>query len=440
MFIRLLNLIKLSTVLLRLKFAKKVNHKLSKTLVKSMFNCGAVPIKFGQWYAMRYDMSNKNNDNLCKELIHTLENCPEHTIEYTKKIYYKSFSIPLNAYTRDSFILDSNVPIASGSVGQVYKGKYNNQDAIMKVLHPNLMNDYKFTSFILKICNKFFFKQINVKEFLENIKLQFNYNNEAENLKKIYNHYENDSLIVVPKLLKHSKDIIIMTFEEGIDYSTIENPLLKQKIAMSLLSFQRQNACIYGYIHGDLHTGNWKIRILENEFKLVIYDYGIIYYIDHHLIHQWIKAYQCQDFPQLIKLSVQNSHNACDEKTLQSIIDECCQCLNGPPNMTLVLKTMLPVFKYYNINLKESFLSLLISFALTEKVLINVKNNYTFNKQYTYVSNLLDIIAFCKVKNTCLKLCNLLEDELKHISVNSIFENDIQYEHCDVESFYDSIT
>ena len=434
MFVRIFNLIKLSTILIRLKFAKRIDHKLSSALVKSMFNCGAVPIKFGQWYAMRYDMSMKNNGSLCKELIHTLENCPEHSFEYTKKIYYESFGCSL----KDSFILESEIPIASGSVGQVYKGTFNETPAIMKVLHPNLMKDYNFTSFVLKVCNMFLFKEFNVKDFLKNIKLQFDYNNEAKNLEMIYKHYENDSIIVVPKLLKHSKDIIIMTYEYGVDYSTLENPFLKQKVALSLLSFQRQNSCIYGYIHGDLHNGNWKVRILENEFKLVIYDYGIVYYINPVLIHNWIKAYQNQDFPQLIKLSVENSDDVCDEKTLQLIIDECCECLKSPPNMTIVLKTMIPLFKYYNIHLKEQFLSLLISFALTEKVLLNVKNNYTKNTQTTYVSNILDIIAFCKTKNTCLKLCILLENELEKLNVNSIFENELQNDAYDVQSFYNS--
>jgi len=441
MFVRIINLFKLSFVLLRLKFANKINNKLSNTLVKSMFNCGAVPIKFGQWYAMRYDMSSKNNGSLCKELIQTLENCPEHSLEYTKKIYYENLGCSLNTNETNSFILESSTPIASGSVGQVYKGTFNDKQAIMKVLHPNLMKDYKFTSFVLKLCNKFLFRQFNVNDFLENIKLQFDYNNEAENLQMIYKHYENDSIIVVPKLLKHCKDIIIMTYEEGLDYSTIENPLLKQKIALSLLSFQRQNSCIYGYIHGDLHTGNWKVRVVENEFKLVIYDYGIVYYINPLLINQWIKAYQYQDFPELITLSVKNSENDCDEKTLQLIIEECCECFKGPPNMILVLKTMIPILKYHNIHLKEEFLSLLISFALTEKVLLNVKNNYTKNTQNTYVSNILDIIAFCKSKNTCMKLYNLLQNELKTCTVTSIFENEIEneIEHCSVQSFYNSI-
>lgn len=417
---------------MKMKFAKKITDKLAENVVQAIFNCGAVTIKFGQWYAMRYDISKKHSEPICKYLMNTLENCPIHSIEYTKKIYYDSFGEKLN----ESFTFYSEKPIASGSVGQVYRGYYNSEEVIMKVLHPNVNKDYVISAFLLKIFSRFMFKNMNINEFLKNIYEQFDYNNEAKNLQMIYNYYKNDSLIVIPKLIKHSKNIIIMTYESGICYNEIENTLIKQKIALSVLAFQRQNSSIYGFIHGDLHTGNWKVRLDNDSFKLIIYDYGIVYTVDKDVIKNWVKAYQYQDFEMLIKLAVENSDNVYNQDILNKIIERCQEFLKGPPNMMQILKVMIPILKDYNINLKERFLSLIISFALTEKVLLNVKNNECSNVNDTYISNCMDIIAFCKAKNTCLALSNSLENDIKDLKLTTFFKSD---SNIDVEKFYKSI-
>ena len=99
----------------------------------------------------------------------------------------------------------------------------------------------------------------------------------------MYNIYKNDDTIVIPKLICFSSNVIIMTYEDGISFDDIDknDVNLINKLAFCLTSFQRQNSCIFGLIHGDLHTGNWKIRLDDNnDFKLIVLDFGIMYNID----------------------------------------------------------------------------------------------------------------------------------------------------------------
>jgi len=67
-----------------------------------------------------------------------------------------------------------------------------------------------------------------------------------------------------------------MSYEEGIPYEDLTcDDYEKYKIAVLLTSFIRNNQQICNFYHGDLHKGNWKVRLCEdNKHKLVVYDFG----------------------------------------------------------------------------------------------------------------------------------------------------------------------
>lgn len=438
---KILHFVSLGTILLKIKYNKRLTQKLSHDLVENIFKCGCVIIKFGQWYAMRYDVHHMGKQPICEILHKTLDDCPSHSYEYTKKTFVSDFGFQLE----DKIKLDKNVPIASGSVGQVYKGKYQNREIMMKVMHPNLDCDYNVSSFILKIFGKYVFPYIDIKEFLNSVKMQFDYNNEASNMKTLYELYKNDELIVIPKLFFHSKHIIVMSYEEGMDYNEIKSDVIKQKIAMSLLSFQRQNASVYGCVHGDLHNGNWKIRMNQDSltFKLVVYDYGLVNFVDPDMMKKWIKAYQLQDYYTMIKLLI-NENNINDD-ILNIIVDSIRDIINSPPNVMNVLKCLIPLLRKYNLKLKENILTILISFGLTEKALLNLQSyDYDLNNlNNIYLSNCLDIIAFCESKNTCNLLKEQLKDDIKNLKLTSMFTKDTDSKSgfdLNLDEFYQNIS
>ena len=124
----------------------------------------------------------------------------------------------------------------------------------MKVSHPNLYSNMLIFHFLLIIL-KFIFccNNININVFIQNIKRQFDYELEALNMHTMYNIYKNDDTIVIPKLICFSSNVIIMTYEDGISFDDIDknDVNLINKLAFCLTSFQRQNSCIFGLIHGD---------------------------------------------------------------------------------------------------------------------------------------------------------------------------------------------
>lgn len=401
--------LKLGIVLVKVNLSKNIDEKLSNKLVDSVFGCGAVTIKFAQWYATRYDINSSEPQHLCKVLQRTFENCPEHKFEYTEEIFKKNFDQEI-----DKVLHLKRIPIASGSVGQVYEGTLldTNESIVMKVKHPNLMRDFRITVFFLKFFGLFMRMKFNVDDFLQDVKEQFDYKVEAQNIDNMYQLYNNDELIVTPKLLKYNSDIIIMTKENGKSFNDIKSDILKHKIALGISSFQRQNACYHGVCHGDLHLGNWKVREHDDNFKLVIYDFGLVNHADPIDMQRWFKAYQFGEFEEIIRIAMKNSNKPIDEKALKYIAKCCEEVLDTQHSMHNLMKVILPMLRKYKIYIKEEFISNVIAFSLTEQVIKNASVESTNDPVRNYVNRCLDIIAFCESRNTCLELKEILQKDI----------------------------
>ena len=108
-------------------------------LVRTLERCGPVGIKWGQWASTRYDLF---EDDLCDGLAELTNKAPAHALEWTEEVIETSFG----ATTTQLFTDFEAVPMASGSIGQVYRAKLRNAhggfvagtEVAVKVQHPNL--------------------------------------------------------------------------------------------------------------------------------------------------------------------------------------------------------------------------------------------------------------------------------------------------------------
>ena len=261
-------------------------------LIDKIKTCGSVAIKFCQWtipkleimHSEQGDIQNGSKPLWLKKLENFYENCDTHEIKYTLNTYKSSFNRDL---TSDYEILDI---IGSGSIGQVYllqekpltpyttPKKY-----VMKTLHPRVKNEiYYFRIYYNLIKNLSFIKGIldskfpfDINGFINSFEEQSDFINESNHLLQFREYYKNNDMIIIPRLLKNSSDIMIMSYEEGVTFDELEcDKYNKYKIALLLTSFVRNNQQITNMIHGDLHKGNWKVREVNNKYKLVVYDFG----------------------------------------------------------------------------------------------------------------------------------------------------------------------
>ena len=279
------------------------NILLLEDIINNIKLCGSVAIKFCQWVTPKLEImyleENDILDNIkplwLRKLENFYENCENHDLNHTLITYAKDFKNSLND---DYEILDT---IGSGSIGQVYLlqnkslTSYSNKEKyVMKILHPNVHNDiYYFRiyynlirciPFVKNLLDKEF--PFDINSFIDSFNKQSNFIYESNNLLKFQENYKNNQYIIIPRLIQFSNNIMIMSYEEGISYEDLKcDDYQKYKIATLLTSFIRNNQQICNFYHGDLHKGNWKVKLCENNnHKLIIYDYGFCWSVPQEKI------------------------------------------------------------------------------------------------------------------------------------------------------------
>jgi len=260
------------------------------TIIHSVTDCGAVMIKFVQWITPKLELIYLDNNTILKDkdkpewltlLERYYENCEIHSLEYTKNEYSRVFE------TNVDDIYEFIEVIGSGSIGQVHlvHNKELNEKQVIKILHPDVKKQISYFRRFIKLlyycpCLKSKLNQlfpVDIFEFINQFEMQTNLINESNHILHFYNEYIDNELVIIPKLIQMSASIIVMSYEPGLPFSELSiNEYQKDKIVNLYHLFIRNNQNITNYNHGDLHPGNWKVRLDTNSstHKLVIHDFG----------------------------------------------------------------------------------------------------------------------------------------------------------------------
>jgi predicted unusual protein kinase regulating ubiquinone biosynthesis (AarF/ABC1/UbiB family) len=260
----------------------KLNYKWIKTtfdggkyLKENLLKLGIIGIKLGQFLYTRRDILTKESMDALEPLlssnsIHS-EDDTQMMLSYDKNNYYINY---INHIEKEC--------IGSGSLAQVhicYLKDKPDKKYVLKVAHPcifELENEIKILKNILNIFGKF--KKINIDwdSFFNNITVQTDLNNEANNMKKFYDIYKNYEKIDIPELIYNDKYFIVMSYCEGIPMNKLDRRSKEFISATNLLA-----SCFfhtiykYSMCHGDMHFGN--ILVKPNGFITLI-DFGICNY------------------------------------------------------------------------------------------------------------------------------------------------------------------
>ena len=273
------------------KLFNKSSYYLIELLYFSIKINGCVLIKFVQWINNNSQMLNVKNNYI--ELFNKFyENNTIHSLNYTKKIFKKDFNCDFD----DMIELDDNYQVKSGSIAQVYKGKFKknnnfnndfyNSDIAIKIVHPelkyqmffpiNFINFYKYLINNILFLNKYD-TIFNFKSFFENLKLQINMKNEYENMKYFYDYYYNNEYVFIPYPLHYSKNVLIMQYIHGELFDNIDVTEFEKKKIITLFNlFLKDQYFFSKYFHCDLHDYNWRVNKYKDYYQLIIYDFGYV--------------------------------------------------------------------------------------------------------------------------------------------------------------------
>ena len=245
---------------------RNVQKDLSKYLFNVITDLGPCYIKLGQALSTRPDLVRQD---WLTELTNLQDNLPPFDHKIALKIIEKELGSPANILF-DEF---PNKPIASASLGQVYKAKINNNNYVaVKVQRPNLEFIIRRDIVILKILANFLspFLPLNIgvgigeiiDEFGRALFEEINYEKEAKNAQKFARLFKNNTQVIIPKVEKSfsSKKVITTSWIEGVklkDRSEIEqNKLIPSSFIRTGVISGLQQLFEHGYFHADPHPGN----------------------------------------------------------------------------------------------------------------------------------------------------------------------------------------
>ncbi len=246
--------------------SKSVQKNLSKYLFDVFTDLGPCFIKLGQALSTRPDLVRQD---WLTELTNLQDNLPPFEHKIALKIIEDELGLPANELFDDF----PDEPIASASLGIVYKARTkNNNFCAVKVQRPNLYFLIRRDVVILKILATNFgsFLPLNIgvgigeiiDEFGKALFDEIDYEQEGKNALKFADLFKNNPNVFIPKLEKDfsSKRVITTSWIDGVklrDREILEqNNLIPSSFIRTCVISGLQQLFEYGYFHADPHPGN----------------------------------------------------------------------------------------------------------------------------------------------------------------------------------------
>ena len=289
---------------------------------------GPAYVKFGQ-------MLSNRNDILPEEMISELQKLQD-KVEIQEVDIRKKLAEELNIIPEEYFQSIDEEPMASASIGQVFRAVLKNgEKVVLKVRRDNIDNVVETDLIIMKDMAKFLEKyDVNAKninllyivETFENmLKKELSLTNERKNMERFENNFKGNEHIHVPVVYKKLSNnrILCMEFIEGIkitDKEKIEKTGFNPKEIASLgLELYIKQVMKYGFFHADPHPGN---IFLGKDGKLIFIDFGAmgtLYPYEIELLEELTLNFLQKDVKKMIATikELALDYNISDEKRLE---------------------------------------------------------------------------------------------------------------------------
>ena len=289
---------------------------------------GPAYVKFGQ-------MLSNRNDILPEEMISELQKLQD-KVEIQEVDIRKKLAEELNIIPEEHFQSIDEEPMASASIGQVFRAVLKNgEKVVLKVRRDNIDNVVETDLIIMKDMAKFLEKyDVNAKnmnllyivESFENmLKKELSLINERKNIERFENNFKENEHIHVPVVYKELSNnrILCMEFIEGIkitDKEKIEKTGFNPKEIASLgLELYIKQVMKYGFFHADPHPGN---IFLGKDGKLIFIDFGAmgtLYPYEIELLEELTLNFLQKDVKKMIATikELALGYNISDEKRLE---------------------------------------------------------------------------------------------------------------------------
>ena len=263
---------------------EKRDEERAKWVLEQIVVRGTTFIKLGQILATRADLIPLV---YMKELAKLQDEVPPFDNELALKIIASELKRPLTSI----FAEISPEPIASASIGQVYKAvlQDSNREVIVKVQRPDLKQMVEEDVFILKVVAKEIAKHpalargndycALLDEFLRVVNEEIDYIREGKNCDLFKKNFRSYYAVYVPKVYWQYTTRKVITLEHIHGWKVTDVEKIK-KAGFNLKEITREGCNVYlkqlltdGFFHADPHPGNLKIM---EDGRLAFFDFGMV--------------------------------------------------------------------------------------------------------------------------------------------------------------------
>ena len=296
--------------------AKAPNAEIGRITRQGLSELGPTFIKIGQFISTRSDIFGQEFTNELKELQDKIT----------------PFEIEPSVLSPEITLLQP--PIATASIGQVYKGVITKtgQTVAVKVKRPNIEEDFTrdfqvflfLLNIVTQIGNQREVEEFNIliNEYYKLLKEEIDFVREVQNMERFATLFQSKKFMKIPKPFKAycTNDVIVM---EYVPASRIDDVTLMKsrgfntpKIAQKLIDVFFDQILNFGIIHIDPHPGNVGIT---TEGKIVFYDYGMVQTINIDLkknLKDILMALYDKNVDYICKLLVDNEIIVCTDEQL----------------------------------------------------------------------------------------------------------------------------
>jgi len=297
--LKLHSLLPFSKRIMQSKFGAEASMSEAVRIRMVLEELGVVAIKFGQFLSTRPDIIPVG---LVKELEKLQDSVPTANEESMKK----QVETELNASIEDVFDWFDEKPLASASIGQVYKARLKTgETVVVKVQRHGLEEAIKTDLAILRDLAKLLEKHVSstklynptglVDEFSYSLMHELDYKREARNAELFRRNFEKIDYAYFPQVFWDctTKRVLTMEYVEGVkitDFDKIDKLKLDKKIiAENGAKVFMKQVLLDGFFHADPHPGN--IFVTRKEM-LTFMDFGITGFLDKETKQKLVHLFQ----------------------------------------------------------------------------------------------------------------------------------------------------
>lgn len=249
---------------------------------KVLEELGPTYVKFGQLLSMREDLIPLK---YAQEFTKLQNDVPPFPLEDVKAV----LKTELGRDIPELFSDFDEKPVAAASIGQVHKARlHSGEDVVVKIQRPGIRRIIEADLDIMYSLAGFAQQHIEeiklynpvavVDELSRSIHSEMDYTQEARNIEHFLSNFENDPVIVIPRVYNDYSSDRILTLEyiEGIKCNKFEKlaneNLDREKIATNISEAFMKQVFEHGFFHADLHSGN--IFALKDG-RIALLDFGM---------------------------------------------------------------------------------------------------------------------------------------------------------------------